>query len=350
MLAARGRMVLHDLYVVKEGQDLQASDAVEGTLHMRYTDAAGLHFVRPDGTISYLESGPTPWAAPLSNEAQVAQMRTLFASTGLSDNDITTLWSYLDPYQAIVFGSAALYASRGVSTMGGLPVGDIDLLVAPEAAARASIEGLLGSCGFSQLLTDERGYLDALHLVETCSNYAGEAVNPITFISVPHRNVGDDQTKPAIWFSRDNFINYQAASRWQNSQGTIVQIICLKSSFNDVYPGQTLVDFMANNADFTVAAGTFDGTVVNTPYPSDVNVTTYREEVRTYHVDWMIYRLQKWIARGFLIKFQSSTQVDSWNSIISQDWAQQESWITGLVTNEERQALVDSGCCPFPVA
>ena len=57
-------MVLHDLYVVKEGQDLQASDAVEGTLHMRYTDAAGLHFVRPDGTISYLESGPTPWAAP----------------------------------------------------------------------------------------------------------------------------------------------------------------------------------------------------------------------------------------------------------------------------------------------
>lgn len=49
-------------------------------------------------------------------------MRSIFASTNLSDSQITTMYNYLGPNSAVVFGSAPLYAYKRVRDLNGVPV------------------------------------------------------------------------------------------------------------------------------------------------------------------------------------------------------------------------------------
>lgn len=350
-------MVLHDLFISKGENALQASDAVQDTLRMRYTDAEGLHFVRPNGTVSYVSfqstplqqpSPPTPPPEPTgpTMEQQVARMRSIFASTNLADEDITTLGSYLSQSEAVVFGSAALYASRDVSEMGGLPVGDIDILFRPASQARTDVEDLLVTLGFSKVLSYGGSPLDALWTVESCSNYdaATGGPNPITFAAVTYDSEKPWTTPANKWGSREPLVEYGTSMRWQNGEGTVIQIVSLNEAFNSSsYSEQTLVQYMADTGDFTVASGTFDGTTVNTPYPLDVTTTTYRESVAITNVDWMIYRLHKWVSRGFFVKFLTQSQIADWNLAIERGFLAHQ-------RDGPRRARRDQvlGLLPFP--
>ena len=58
-----------------------------------------------------------------------------------------------------------------------------------------------------------------------------------------------------------------------------------------LYP--SLTQFVSDTADFTVAAGSFDGTSITMPYPCDIKerLTTYREAIgSTKSLDWLLYR------------------------------------------------------------
>lgn len=302
-----------------------------------------------------------PPVVPLST---VERMRSFFASTGLSDSEITSLCSYLGPTNAVVFGSAPLYAYKGVTSMNGVPVGDIDILCASDGVSHSAIENLLVSAGFSvvNVITPNFG-LDSGSIMPgkdwsmvSSSTYVSGPTNPIVFDPASPA-VGPPSHEALIYgdsdLKRKYRFDYLNTKQYQKNSGTIIQLL----------PGGTnlpaltnLSDVMAMDADFTVAAGTFDGTSVITPYPSDVDTmkTVYRDlSLERFSTSWALYRLKKFIDRGFFIYFNNQIQIDRWNHLINYypnaPAANADFWYTSVPDAPSRIALSAAGYCPFPL-
>ena len=310
---------------------------------------------------AFTDSIPPPPPPPTPLE----RMRTIFASTGLSDSEITTMYSYLGPTNAVVFGSAPLYAFKGVDTLNGVPVGDIDIFCDSNGIAYDQITQILIGSGFSLVNINhciESGGPQPSTIpgkdwnIVSMSTYTTGDTNPIVFEPSIYDNSErcTDIYSHATNFGANTRFDYLSALQYQKNGGTIVQILKGRS-FHDLPSGTDLVSLMAEDGDFTVAAGTFDGSAIHMPYPDDVLTmkTTYREVIYVNPgTSWALYRLQKFIARGFFIYFANQTQIDNWNSLIN--WHNlalhtSDYWYTSVQDGPAREALALTGYCPFPL-
>ena len=277
-------------------------------------------------------------------------MRSIFASTNLSDSQITTMYNYLGPNSAVVFGSAPLYAYKRVTILNGVSVGDIDILCESDGVAHEQIRNFLLSSGFSLVNEFVETYTISAFSgkdwkMVSSSKYRGELKNPVVFDAASPDNTN---TKP---FSRTTFgqsqLDYGNTKQYRKNGGTIIQLL-LKYSPSE----SNLVNFLSADADMTVTAGTFDGKVINTPYPKDLDTmkTTYRDAFLGDRVrSWSVYRLKKFIDRGFFIYFANQAQVNAWNNTITNLYGSAAYWYTSVQNDEVREALAIAGYCPFPL-
>jgi hypothetical protein len=278
-------------------------------------------------------------------------MRSIFASTGLSDSQITTMYNYLGPNSAVVFGSAPMYAYKRTTNLNGVQIGDIDILCESDGVAHGQIRNFLLSCGFRPANEIVDSSYDLTFFsgkdwnMVSSSKYRGELKNPVVFDAASPNNT------TTIPFANSTFgeskLDYGNTEQYQKNNGTIIQLL-LKFTPSE----SNLVNFLTAEADMTVTAGTFDGKVINTPYPKDLDTmkTTYRDAFIGDRVrSWPVYRLKKFIDRGFFIYFANQAQVNAWNNTITNLYGSAAYWYTSVQNDEVREALAIAGYCPFPL-
>ena len=289
-----------------------------------------------------------PIPLPSIDERRITKLREFFLSTGLSNPQITTLWRYLNPSDAVVFGSATLYAWKEVSELNGVPVNDIDILFSVNSTVLAQVQAFLVQAGFvysepinNISLQDTFSMIPENWILHSSSKYVSGNTNPITFIRSSNFN-------SRIYKSSEIAGGSYNAKTYRKGNGTRIQLVAASVP---TYQGYYLTQMVADTADLTVAAGTFDGSILEMPYITDVNTmtTTYRDPIGSNHrIDWMIYRLQKWISRGFFVYFNSQTQINAWNSNMTGTSENADSWMTSVQESSQREALGNAGYCPFP--
>jgi hypothetical protein len=86
-----------------------------------------------------------------------------------------------------------------------------------------------------------------------------------------------------------------------------------------------LVNYMKTNSDFTIASGTYDGNLLTISNDINLGITVYRDDIgyfknpydtnSKFKPSWMLYRLKKYIDRGYTIYFNTQSQIDRWNTI-----------------------------------
>ena len=108
----------------------------------------------------------------------------------------------------------------------------------------------------------------------------------------------------------------------------------------------TLAEYAQYNSDFTVNAGTYDGSNIVMPFYQNVQqkVAIYREVIEPKRRWRLISRIAKYLERGFTIFFQSQSQIDSWNNLQSGITEYDPWWINASSSNPK-----PLNNCPFRV-
>jgi len=273
-------------------------------------------------------------------------MRALLKRTGLTDSQVSRVFAVLNAQDAVIFGSAVTYAYLGVDLMNGAnPVNDIDVLVKSESIRSAltaifcEVPGVRGCAPEPDY--DDSWYnnvqdFDNGHYVYLKNAKAPTGAQQIGNITWGYYTDEYQFTLPRVCLNNvceytgravfpDSFSpGYVGAGLTMPGDGSAFAIrrvqFPLASEFGS--PRGSLVDFVAQQADFTVAAGSFDGTTLHMPFADDLcrGITTYREVIdasggkTNKHVDWVLYRLAKWASRGFVVYFKEQSQINAWNT------------------------------------
>jgi hypothetical protein len=111
--------------------------------------------------------------------------------------------------------------------------------------------------------------------------------------------------------------NIQQVSTFYFNENLMIQLV-LYSTTN------IMQNEIMQYGDFTAASGVYNGTCLFVSDDIDENKTIYRGDVDTRKQplpsklkDWLLYRLDKYIKRGFTIYFANQGLIDLWNN---QDW------------------------------
>lgn len=111
---------------------------------------------------------------------------------------------------------------------------------------------------------------------------------------------------------------YRAVTIVPESTGTFpIQLVYVNP--NKIPNEFTLAEFLQYNSDFSINAGTYDGTVLSIPNYHDINqgIAVYQEDINSVRKWRTISRLDKYMKRGYTVFFQSQRQVDDWNALQS---------------------------------
>jgi len=235
---------------------------------------------------------------------------TILPLTSLSDSNITSLCNLLGKH-AVIYGSSILYASRKTLTLGTTndPINDIDILI-DDSDVYDNICGLLSS------------YLseyDLLNLNEKSKDVPINNLRQQYFVTSSKKPMNDSPmglfnvdkaTSSTISGSFISKINDQLFKKkklyYKDNNHIQIQVQLIQSVDN------CLSYYILNNSDFTCASGSFDGTNLFISQESLSNITIFRESLAK-KLDWLIYRLDKYIKRGFIIFFDNQKQQDKWD-------------------------------------
>ena len=276
---------------------------------------------------------------PIINDSFTA-LRNLIKTTGLFDSDITGLFSGLGEDTAVIYGSSILYAYKKVNSLGpdDVAVGDIDIAFRSAAVLNVFAKFLYnifgGDCvivDFSSILTSPNDSIinDILPIGLIYSDKASYKLISTTAPGVNQMGSLDiEKHYPSQGYSYihealanikgTNYTNMQTVSIYIPGKTPIQLVLC----DNTLIGSRTLTQYIQQTTDFTVMAGTFDGTTLTESYSNyiDTGVAVYTDDIpqvdgSRYHLDWMLYRLQKLISRGFTVYFERQQQIDDWNDI-----------------------------------
>ena len=267
----------------------------------------------------------------------------ILPGTGLNNTQVNTLCGMLDPNKAVIYGSSMLYAAKKVLTMGpaNVPIYDIDILTNDLTKCDEIIQFLFTALPNTDLY-DTNSYIKGRSsLVNIFSNSRYKSgvnlntdftLNPIEYIlkssSVPSgsNNMGNIDINlfsvPTTYGDSINSgINYIFGKNLVFYDQTKVKIqIIYKPDISG-----NLVNYMKTNGDFTIASGTYDGNLLTISNDINLGITVYRDTIGYYKYpgppdgkfrpSWMLYRIKKYMDRGYTIYFNTQSQIDTWNTI-----------------------------------
>jgi len=279
--------------------------------------------------------------------------KTILPLTGMKSDKINTLCNSLGA-DAIIYGSAILYSVKNTTKLGknNIPVGDIDILTNSIDKFDQYIDLLYGAIPNVTIMDRNQYILDSGSHDEIIKDYRNNGIKipDDTLYNTDFLDYSKTRKYPQYLLNSsfpptgtakmgtlditikmnpypnnmDSFY-YGTQIIFYNKTTPSVQLIYK----NDVT--ENLANYIYNNGDFTVASGSFDGgnILISNDYLS--NITTYRDpvgfdanqhqsgiiqELEGYrNTEWMLYRLKKYIDRGFTIYFDNKVQIDKWNSI-----------------------------------
>jgi len=261
-------------------------------------------------------------------------LKNLLLSTGLPDAVATNLMSNLGPDLAVIYGSSVLYAYKNTYTMGpgNVPVGDIDIAFKDRSIANIFAKIIVDALGPTCIIKDQTGLLypgfnsiqdgrfdtNNYKLNSSSAPVAGELMGSFNVNIVSPANYqineGPAYTHDAVGEIRDaTYPNTTNASIRLPGKTAIQLVVC-----DTLLIGlRTLSEYIQQTMDFTAISGTFDGTTLIEPYSNliNTNIAVYTEDIPVNNFDWMLYRLLKFISRGFTIYFQRQAQINAWNAI-----------------------------------
>jgi len=294
---------------------------------------------------------------------------------------------------AIIYGSAILYSVKNTTKLGksNIPVGDIDILTNSADKFEYLIDFLYKSIP-NVTIMDRSYYIyknqdtikNFANIVKDYESKKGKILNDdyynTDFINYSNTkkfpqyllNSSSPPTGTAQMGNLDIKIQINSAPNNMDSFYYGTQIIFYNNNTpsvqliykNDIT--ENLANYIYNNGDFTVASGSFDGSNILISNDYLTNITTYRDpvgfdahqhrsgtiqELEGYrNTEWMLYRLKKYIDRGFTIYFDNKTQIDKWNSIPTN-----ASTIPSSVNKRKSYWWLSSktkpkNCCPFILA
>jgi hypothetical protein len=275
---------------------------------------------------------------PIPNDSLTA-LRNIVKTTGLSDADVTGLFARLSEDDAVIYGSSILYAYKKVSTLGTVGVGDIDIAFRNAGLLNIFANFLFNifasDCvivDYSSILTSPNDSIinDNLPIGLIYSDKASYKLNSTSAPGVNQMGSLDiEKHYPSPGYSYihealanikgTNYSNTQTVSIYIPGKTPIQLVLC----DNDLIGSRSLTQYIQQTTDFTVMAGTFDGSTLTESYSNyiDTGVAVYTDDIPQadgngrYHLDWMLYRLQKLISRGFTVYFERQQQIDDWNNI-----------------------------------
>ena len=267
--------------------------------------------------------------------------------TGLTSIQITDLISYLSPENAVIYGSSILYAYKSTLVLGNNSnVGDVDIAINSMTVLNNIINFLTTALPGATIYNNDPSspnYLNVLYTTDYTVNYQlSETSLPLNNTSIGTFILGNDNGEGGNWMRHGG--DYGGANGpplittfYQNNK------LLLQLTYYDTSPS-TIKDYIQLSGDFSVGSGTYDGTDFYISSDIDVNRTVYRDPFnvsfnRMFKADWMLYRLNKYIDRGFLIYFDNQTQIDDWTNSL---------WMTptsGLPPDYIYYS--DSFVCPF---
>jgi hypothetical protein len=284
-------------------------------------------------------------------------MEGMLLRTGLNQAQVTAIMALMNEEDAVIFGSTVTFAYLDQDTMGEDETGplDIDFLCKDQDVVDSLLAVICQDDEFSapdgcpgteyssyslnfpedtSLMYDIENQITSVQI--TSAPNEGETMGTIdwtlnTFTADDSAmnspfTAGRTGLNGVLLFSggeagSDANNGYTAIGLHMPGDGSNNEIrkiqFVVPETFGDISQyADSLVDFVAATADFTVSAGTFDGTTIHMPYEDHVNYgfTIYREVVGGLKsLDWMLYRLNKWIARGFTVFFENQQQIDAWD-------------------------------------
>jgi hypothetical protein len=242
--------------------------------------------------------------------------------TGLTSIQITELISYLSPENAVIYGSSILYAYKSTLVLGNNSnVGDVDIAINSMTVLNNIINFLTTALPDATIYNNNPSSpnnLNVLYTADYTVNYQlSETSLPPNNTSIGTFILGNDNGNAGNWMI--NGVDYGGADGpplittfYQNNT------LLLQLTYYDTSPS-TIKDYIQLSGDFSVGSGTYDGTDFYISSDIDNNITVYRDSLnisfnRMFRADWMLYRLNKYIDRGFLIYFDNQTQIDAWTN------------------------------------
>ena len=275
----------------------------------------------------------------------ITVLRNLIKTTGLSDDDITELFTGIGEDSGFIYGSSVLYAYKKAYTLGpgNVGVGDIDIAFRSSTFLNIFAKFLYTALGPDCMITDINDILSFTDIngdsIKTNANYSEGANFGYIEADRPSYKLISSSAPGVNEMGSLNVEKYyqQSYSYIHDAHGNIKGTVYLNTSVVSIYlPGRThiqlvlcnngligsrtLTQYIQQTMDFTIISGTFDGTTLAEPYSDDIktNIAVYTQDIPQldgYRLDWMLYRLQKWISRGFTVYFERQGQIDDWNSI-----------------------------------
>ena len=252
-------------------------------------------------------------------------INTILPLTGLTSNQITQLISYLSPQNAVIYGSSILYAYKNAGVLGNNSnVGDVDIAINDTVLYSTIISFLTSALPnatiYSNLDDNSTNFLNILYTPDQTINYdLTQTSSPPntssmgTFvINTRISGGGGNHFKANYGGSGTRNSNIPLITSFYQNDKLLIQL-----TYYNI--GTSIKDHIQSIGDFSVASGTYDGTNFYIASDIDQNITVYRDSIffnddRIRKEDWMLYRLQKYIDRGFVIYFDNQTQIDVWTN------------------------------------
>jgi hypothetical protein len=276
-------------------------------------------------------------------------INTILPLTGLTSIQITQLISYLSPENAVIYGSSILYAYKNTLVLGNNSnIGDIDIAINSMTVLNNIKAFLTTALPYAFISTNDSHeppvYLNVLYTTDNTVNYV------LSQTSLPPNNtsmgtfiLGNNGSITGNWMRSSSSSNYgpnppSLITTFHQKNKLLLQLTYYDTTTS------TVKDYIQTSGDFSVGSGTYDGTNFYISSDIDINRTVYRDPLnivnnQMFKADWMLYRLKKYIDRGFLIYFDNQTQIDAWTNSL---------WMTptsGLPPNYINYS--DSFVCPF---
>jgi len=276
-------------------------------------------------------------------------LNTILPLTGLTSIQITELISYLSPENAVIYGSSILYAYKNTLVLGNNSnVGDIDIAINDMTVLNNIKNFLTTALPGATIYTNERNnsdYLNILYTTDNTVNYLlSQTSEPTNNTSIGTFILGNNGS------SGGNFVISGSASSYSSSNVPFITTfyqnnkLLLQLTYYNTST-LTIKDYIQSTGDFSVGSGTYDGTNFYISSDIDKNITVYRDILNTISndadivmnkSDWMLYRLKKYIDRGFLIYFDNQTQINTWTNSL---------WMTAASVNNS--VFYSNFDCPF---
>lgn len=264
----------------------------------------------------------------------------ILPGTGLNNTQVNTLCGMLDPNKAVIYGSSLLYAAKQTLTMGptNVPIYDIDILTNDLTKCNDLILFLFNALPATDVYGRDRNFITNT-IIKSSSRYKkGDSLNTdYTLTSNEYRLVSSSTP-----IGSNNMGNLNVTIAPLNTYGLnegisfyfgkqVLFYDSTKYKIQIIYKADisgNIVNYMKTNGDFTIASGTYDGNLLTISNDINLGITVYRDTIGYYsnnrsdakfRPQWMLYRIKKYIDRGYTIYFDNQAQIDTWNTIATDD-------------------------------